>query len=461
VCTESETKERQQHQMMETKLDQLVTIFSTCPLSIDVFDEIILILQQQTKESLSSFISQSFQSLLTLKHWSWQLFSEDYQQWINQPYYQEFFQTFASFNKRMIYHYDNIEVDTKALLLFPETIDQVNRIFQQIDESHDDKNAYITIVSLWFDNHSHFFHDNPQYSISPVIDHTGEYIVRNYVMSKQYKFYLTQLRQSQLIQTIFTAKMLFYMKTCSFYLYTYLGIKVHNVPYTAEEMLEYISKDYLQIICAHSGNVSLWSEAFIGCIGQLIGLICRCYWWDGQKKTQMKILYPTEQITCDHVQDLIRIIGHKPFYKQTQSVRSNDVTILMDASCTLLWITLETQNVSWLFRSNTTIRDAILFASEAALNDEVCLLGYTILGETLPDEDLIDLKIADHISRYFFNVLEEAWHHSSKMYKHVPIIYLLRGKCIDPSKFSPHFSSKLLISSNFLSAFYYRFSNFI
>jgi hypothetical protein len=147
VCTESETKERQQHQMMETKLDQLVTIFSTCPLSIDVFDEIILILQQQTKESLSSFISQSFQSLLTLKHWSWQLFSEDYQQWINQPYYQEFFQTFASFNKRMIYHYDNIEVDTKALLLFPETIDQVNRIFQQIDESHDDKNAYITIVS--------------------------------------------------------------------------------------------------------------------------------------------------------------------------------------------------------------------------------------------------------------------------------------------------------------------------
>ncbi len=91
MCTESETKERQQHQRMETKFDQLVTIFSTCPLSIDVFDEIILILQQQNKELLSSFIPQSFQSLLTLKRWSWQLFSEEYQQWINQPYYKEFF----------------------------------------------------------------------------------------------------------------------------------------------------------------------------------------------------------------------------------------------------------------------------------------------------------------------------------------------------------------------------------
>jgi hypothetical protein len=416
---------------METKFDELVTIFSTSPLSIDVFDEIILILQQQTKESLSSFISQSFQSLLTLERWSWQLFSEDYQNWINQRYYQEFFQTFASFNKRMIYHYDNIEVDTKASLLFPETIDQVNRIFQQINESHDDKNAYITIVALWFDNHSHFLHDNPQYSISSVIDHMGEYILRNYVMTKQFKLYLTQLRQSQLIQTIFTAKMLFYMKTCSFYSYTYLGIDFHNFPYTAEEMLEYISEDYLQIIRTHSRSVASWNEELLACIAQLIGLVCGYCWWDGEKKTQIKILYPTEQITCDHVQDLIRIIGHKPFYKQTQSIRWNDVTILMDSIFLLLIMTVQTQNINWLFRSNTTIQDTIVSAAEATLNDVVCLRGYVILGKTLPDEDLNNLKISDNISGYFFDMLEQAWNFPSKTLKQIRIIYLLRGECTD------------------------------
>jgi hypothetical protein len=289
----------------------------------------------------------------------------------------------------------------------------------------------------------------------------GEYIVRNYVMTKQYKLYLTELRQSQLVQEIFSAKMIFYINTCSFYLYSYLGVKVHDFPYSAEEMLEYISEDYLQMICAHSGTVSLWHEKFIGCIAQLIGLVCRCCWWDGEKKTQIKILYPTEQITCDHIHDLVRIIGHKPFHEQTKSVLSNDTTILMDASCTLLLITVKAQNVSWLFRSNTTIRYAIVSVAEAALNDEVCLLGYTILGETLPDEDLIDLKIADHMSGYFFYVLQAAWHHSSQKFKHVSVIDLLRCKCTDPSKFSPHFSSKLVVSSNFLSAFHYRFSNFI
>jgi hypothetical protein len=220
-------------------------------------------------------------------------------------------------------------------------------------------------------------------------------------------------------------------------------------------MLLYLSEDYLQIIHAHSFTVASWSEELIGCIAQLIGLVCGCCWWDGVKRTQMKILYPTEQITCDHVQDLARIIGHKPFYKQTKSVRSNDVTILMESIFLFLILTVRTQNINWLFRSNITIRDAIVSAAEAALNDEVCLCGYVILGKTLPDEDLKDLKIADNISGYFFNVLEEAWHHSSKKYKHVPISYLLRGKCTNRSKFIPYFPLKLVISSTCLfSAFH-------
>jgi hypothetical protein len=426
---------------METKFDQLVAIFNTSPLSTNVLLEIIFLLQQQqqTKESLPSFLSQSVQSLLMLKNWTWQLFSEDYHQWINQPYYVEFFRTFASFNKKMIYHYDNIEIHTKASLLFPETIDQVNRIFQQIHQSHDDNNVYITIVSLWFDNHSHFLHANPQYPLSSVINHISQYVARKYVMSKQYKLYLTQLRQAQLAQTIFTAKMLFYIKACSFYLYGYMEVTIRDFPYTADEMLHHISNDYLEIIRTHSGTVALWNEELLGCIAQLIGLVCGCCWWDGKKRTQMKILYPTEQITCDHTQDLIRIISHKPFYKKIKSVRSNDVTILMDSIFVLLILRVQTQNVSWLFRSNTTIRDVIISTAEGSLNDEICLCGYVVLGETLTDKVFKDLKIAGNASSYLFSMLEKAWNHPSKMHKQIPIINLLRGTCIGKSQMNLHF----------------------
>jgi hypothetical protein len=196
-------------------------------------------------------------------------------------------------------------------------------------------------------------------------------------------------------------------------------------------MLLYLSEDYLQIIHAHSFTVASWSEELIGCIAQLIGLVSGYCWWDGVKRTQMKILYPTEQITCDHVQDLIRIIGHKPFYKQTQSIRSNDVTILMDSIFLLLIMTVQTQNINWLFRSNTTMQDVIVSAAEATLNDVVCLRGYVILGKTLPDEDLNNLKISDNISGYFFDMLEQAWNFPSKTLKQIHIVYLLRGECTD------------------------------
>jgi len=421
---------------MESKFDQLVTIFKTAASSTDILQEIIFLLEQQTNETLSSFISQSFQSLHILKNWSWQLFSEDFHQWINQPFYQEFFRIFASFNKKMIYHDENIDIDMKASLLFPESIEQVNSIFQQIEQNHDDHDAFITIVNLWFDNHSHFLHDNPQYSISSVIDYIGQYIVHNYVLSQQYKVYLSHLRQTELVQSIFTSKMLFYIKTCSFYLYAYLAVKVRDFPYTVDGIISYLGDDYLQIMNIHSHTVGTWSEELLGCIAQLTGLVYGCCWWDGEKRTQMKILLPTEQITCDHIEDLIRIVGHKPFYERIKSVRSNDETALMDSIFMILIITVQTHNINWFFRSNTTIRDTIISAAEASLNDEVSLCGYGILGETLADEDLKDLKIGDNISDYLFNILEEAWHDPSKKYKQVPIIYLLRSKSINKLQLS-------------------------
>jgi hypothetical protein len=221
-----------------------------------------------------------------------------------------------------------------------------------------------------------------------------------------------------------------------------LAVKVRDFPYTADGIICYLGDDYLQIMNVRSHTVETWSEELLGCIAQLTGLVCGCCWWDGEKRTQMKILLPTEQITCDHIEDLIRIVGHKPFYERTKSVRSNDETTLMDSIFMILIITVQTHNINWFFRSNTTIRDTIISAAEASLNDEVSLCGYGILGEALADEDLKDLKISDNISDYFFNILEEAWHNPSKKYKQIPILYLLRGKSINKLQLNLHFSLK-------------------
>jgi hypothetical protein len=87
----------------------------------------------------------------------------------------------------------------------------------------------------------------------------------------------------------------------------------------------------------------------------------------------------------------------------------------------------QTQNINCLFRSNTTVRDAIIYLAENALNDEISSSGYAILGETLTDDQLKYLKIVDNFSNYCFDLLEENWNRSWKKCKKIPIQYVLRG----------------------------------
>jgi hypothetical protein len=412
---------------MENEFKQLVGVLNISPLSGDILHKITLFLNLQTDELLSSCVLQSLESLLTLQQWAWQLFSQDSHQWINEHSYQELFNALAFFNKKLIFNNDDIDIDTKASLLFSVTVDQINNIFTHIDRSIDDNDPFINIMSLWFINHSYFLFDKLEYNTLPIIDHIGQCIVHKYVMNKQYKSYLTQLRQPHLTQSLFTFKMLFYIETCSFYSYTYLISRVQKFPYTADEMMDYLDEDYLEIIHIHRYSVASWNKELIVCIGHLIGFIAGCCWWDGQTRTHMKKLFPTEQITCDHVLDLIGIINHKPFYKETKPGRSNEETILLHSSFMLLSGIVQTQNISWLFRSNTTVRDTIIYLAENAANDEICSGGYVILGETLTDDQLKYLKIADNFCNYCFDLLEENWNRSWKKCKKVPIQYVLRG----------------------------------
>jgi hypothetical protein len=416
---------------MDTSFDNLIDSLSKSLLSTDILHQITLILMQQTEQSLSSFVSQSFPSLLILEQWTWQLLSQDSLQWINQPCYQQLFHTLASFNKMLIFTYEKIEDEIKASLLIPETIDQLKRIFKHIEQYDDDNILYNTFVSLWFDNHSYFLHNNSHYGTLPVIDGIGEYFARNYMMNQQFKFYLSQLRQPQIAQEIFTAKMLFYVKTCSFYLHAYLEVKADSFCNTANEIARYIGDDYLQIVHIHSYTVSTWTNELISCITHLIAFMTACFSSDEQKEMGMKILFPTEQIICEHVQDLIRIIIHKPLYEHIKSGRFNNETILLDAILITLVTIVKTQNINWFFRSNTQIQEILLTVAEVSLNDKICLHAYAILTIVLTDEQLKELKIADSMPGFLFNTLEQAWQHPSKKYKHIPIVNLLRGECLN------------------------------
>jgi hypothetical protein len=415
---------------MENNFDQLVEGINISPLSTDILHQITLFLKQQTGESLSLVVSQSFQSLLILQHWAWQLLTQDSQQWINQPFYLEVLHTFASFIKQIIFTCNTIGDDIKASLVIPDTVDQVRQIFQQIERSTDDNDPFITIASDWFDNHSHFIRENPHYNVLPITDHINQYIAHNYIMSEQYKIYLNQLSQQQLPQTLFTAKMLFYIKTCSFSIFSYMGVRIRSFPYTPNELLHCIQDNYVDIINIHSRTVELWSKELLACMTQLISFTAGLCFWDGENRTHTKVLFPTEQMLCIHVQDLIYIIAYIPFQTKIQAARSNDETSLIDATLTLLLTIVQTQNINWFFRSSAPIQNALLTLAEMSVFNEICICAYGVLGEFLTDEQLKDLKIGNSLGSFFFNMLEQAWHHPSKKYKQIPIEYLLRGKFI-------------------------------
>ncbi|CAF1581342.1 unnamed protein product [Rotaria magnacalcarata] len=411
---------------MESILDQLVAALYKAPLSTDVLDQIVFLLQQQTDQSVSSFVSSSLPSLLILERWAWEVFSQESHGWIHEPSYQQLFRTLAIFNEKLIFNCDDIEIETKGSLLFSVTVEQINSIFMHIERSTNDNDPFIAFNSLWLDNYSYFLFDNLEYT-SPIIDHIGHHIFNKYVLSKEYKIYLTQLRQSHLSHKIFTTKFLFYIATCSSFFSSFIICEINDLSYTTDEIIQYLSDDYLEIIHVHSYTVASWSKDLLGCITKLIGVIVGCCWWNSEEKTHMEIIFRTEKIAFDHVEDLMRIISHEPFYKQVKKDRSNDETILVGSILTLSMLIIRMKNMHLLSRLNATIRNTILSIIETAINDEVVLCGYGVLCEVLTDEELKDLKMADNICNYFLQMLEDAWNLIKKQYKKIPMVLLLKG----------------------------------
>jgi hypothetical protein len=413
---------------MENNFEQLIAALQISPSSNDNLGEITRILEKQNSELLSSFICQLYQSILTLEQWAWQLLSQDVQQWIKEPNYLQLLHTIASFNKNLVFNYDDIKAKTKAPLLISHSIDWIQGIFEQIEKSNDEDETYITMVSLWFDNLSYFLLEDPDFEICAMISYINRHIARNYIMTDQYKFYLTELYQSPLSQSIFTAKQSFYIKTCSLSLSTYLFAKAQDFVYTAEEIIRHFGIDYFQIFLFHVQTIESWSPQLLTCLTYIMILFSSCCWWGGEKGKQIKIVFPTESLVCEYVDALIRVISYEPLYRCITAQGSNDQTILLNTSLFCIMNIAQNQDFTWFLRSKTSLSETLITIAEMSACKKISWCIYEILGEILSDQRLKELHISDSVSIFFFNMLEQAWHHPLKKYKQIPISYLLKGK---------------------------------
>jgi hypothetical protein len=402
--------------------DFLISELSKSP---DILDQLNNHLQEQTNDSLSTFISQSLQSLIILEHWIWEFFTQKSQQSNNL----EFFHTLATFNFQLIFHTKTIDAETKGLLLIPKNIHLLDKIFEEIEKIDDDNDPYLIIISRWFDNLSYLIHEHTQFETSPIIIHLCRHIGHHYLLTDQYKLYLTQLHQCQLPQSIFTAKQLFYLKTCSFLFRMYVCSKSDKHPFKGEDLLTEYGNDYLQIILVHHHTVQSWSKELLSCITHLIDFICACCWWAHDKAIYIKTLVSSEQLFYDYIQGLIHIVSYRTFHERITSQWSNDETILIDSSCIfLIGALFQMKNLSCFIRSETTLSNIILEIVQKSSHDRISICAYGILAEILSDEQLREVRITDNISEFFFRTLELAWNHPTQCYKRLPIAQLLTGQ---------------------------------
>ena len=390
--------------------------------------EIANVLNSQNSILESTFISEFYSSILTLERWTWQLLGKNSHQYCQQSTYFDFFRTLALFNKNLVFHYDTINSVTKAAVIIPDTIEWINDIFTQLANITDENDTYIYIVSMWFDNLSLFLFENPEYEVSPAIVHINRYIAQNYIMTDQYKFYLSQLAQPSVSQTIFTAKQLFYLKTCSLSLSSYLFAKAQDFLYTSSDILQHIGPYYIQIIILHTQTIESWSSSLLTCITHLVSFFVSCCWWGGENSPPIRILFANEAGAGVYINALIRIVEHKPFRQYLSSRQSSDHTILLDRTLFSLINISQNQEMIWFLRSKPTLIDVLIELAETSVYDRICLCIFSILAEILSNERLKELKIPDSASSYFFRILEHAWNHPLKKFKQIPIYYILKRK---------------------------------
>jgi hypothetical protein len=410
---------------MEDNFEQLVAALTISPLSTSVMSKIVCILEEQTSQSIPSFVANSLQSLLTLEHWAWQVLSQDFRRWIDEQSCHQLFHALYSWNIKLISNTDATQSDTKEALLIPSNNEWIDGVLDQITIDHD---TFLTVVSLWFDVLAYLVFQQPEAAYSPSIMHMNSRLSRDFVMTNQYKSYLQKLREPNISQIVFTKKQMFYLKTCSFSLSVYFSSKSQNFPFTSKDIINFLGDDYVQMILVQSNTLDSWNTELLACVAHLTSLITSTCWWGGHKAEHIEILFPFED--SDHIRILafIRIVNHQPFHRYISIPWYNDENLLISSTLILLMAAVEIQNLGSFISSETNLPATLITIVQQSPHERILVYAYGFLAAILSNEQLKELQIADNICRFVFDVLEQAWKHPTKKWKKIPIPQLLKGK---------------------------------
>ncbi|CAF3937458.1 unnamed protein product [Rotaria sordida] len=271
---------------MDDSFEQLVAALAISPLSTTVMSKIAFILKEQICQSISSFVVNSLQSLVTLEHWSWQVLSQDYRRWIDEQSCNQLFDALHSWNIKLISTNDEIQSDTKAMLLIPSKNEWIDGVLDQISTGDD---TFVTVASLWFDILAYFVFEQSDVVCSPNIIHISNRLSRDFVMTDQYKSYLQKLCET--------------------------NISNLNFPFTSQDIIKFLRDDYSEMILVQSNTLNSWNTELLSCVVHLTGLISSACWWGGQKTEHIEMLIPSEDTTHSLILAFIRIVSHPPFHR--------------------------------------------------------------------------------------------------------------------------------------------------
>ncbi|UJR17445.1 hypothetical protein I4U23_004340 [Adineta vaga] len=407
---------------MHETFDQIVDAVAIP--SSDKLTTIASILDEQTFDTIVSFISTYMESLVRLEHWSWQVLSEDFQHWIHEPSYMKLFHALYTFNIKVISIREIISADTKTRLIIPLDSQWIDRILDQIEANNE---QYFKVISLWFDVLSYLVIEQSDIVYLPLIVNLNQRLSRNFIMTEQYKSYLQELSKPLVSQSILTRKLMFYLKTCSLSLNAYFWSKNQDFPFTSQEIVQFLGRDYSEMIRVRSENIDSWSYELLSCIARLTGFICSVCWWGGQRSENIEIIIPSTDTTYTHLLAFIRIVSHQSLQRYITSQWHHDENVLIDTSLILLMAAVETQDLTCFIRSKTNFSTAILSIAQTVVYDRMRVGIYGFLAVILTDTQIKELKIADDMCKFSFDVLENAWKHPKKKWKKIPILYLLKG----------------------------------
>ena len=408
---------------MEDQFKQLIVDLVQAACSTTTIGEIIVLLQKQENDAMTSLVRQAHPSVLILEQWAWQWLGQQPTRSISQPYYLKLLDTLASWNMRLIFNVNDVGAEIKASLLIPENIECLNQIFARIDSMVDPNDCSFRLISRWLDNLCYLLHKYSAFRTLPTIIHIQQHVARHYLISDQFQLYLTELQQGDLSPSFFTGRQLFYMKTCSF-----LGC-VDDDSFQPGVYLHRYGQDYLRIIVLHQPTVHCWSASLLTCIAHLTNLISACCWCGQERAVLGQRLVSAGQLFYDYLQALASILAYEPFQQQINSSWPNNETILIDATLVFIFGALsQINNLDSFIRSQTSLADTLLSIAQKSSYDRISICAYGILVKILSDQQLREMKITQSTFDYFFGILEYAWKRPMQRYKQMSITHLLTGK---------------------------------